>query len=78
MNSKKAGIMGGAGEAFTVGFNMFPSRNVRFMLNWSLVNNDRYANGRGKLYVGRDAKGVLTKDPLLVAAPTGRAASLKS
>jgi|JI10StandDraft_1071094.scaffolds.fasta_scaffold10309_4 phosphate-selective porin OprO/OprP len=72
MNSKDAGIMGGAGEAFTVGFNMFPSRNVRFMLNWSLVNNDRYANGRGKLYVGRDAKGVLTKDPLLVAAPTGK------
>jgi phosphate-selective porin OprO/OprP len=72
MNSKEAGIMGGAGEAFTLGVNMFPSRNVRFMLNWSVVNNDRYANGRGKLYVGHDASGALTKNPLLVAEPNGK------
>lgn len=72
MNSKEAAIMGGSGEAYTIGFNLFPSRNVRFMLNWSLVNNDRYANGRGKLYVGHDASGTLTKNPLLVAEKTGK------
>jgi phosphate-selective porin OprO/OprP len=73
MNSKEAGVMGGAGEAWTIGLNVFPNRNVKFMLNWSLVNNDRYANGRGKLYIGHDAKGLLTKDPLLAVESDGKA-----
>ncbi len=72
MNSSKAAIMGGSGEAWTLGLNLFPNRNVKFMLNWSLVNNDRYANGRGKLYVGHDAKGLLTKNPLLVVEPDNK------
>ncbi|MCQ2309305.1 MAG: hypothetical protein MJZ78_04920, partial [Bacteroidales bacterium] len=36
--------------------------NVKIALNYQYVNNDRYANGKGKLYCGLDANGNATKD----------------
>lgn len=73
LNSRAAGVMGGAGDAWTVGVNYYPNSNVKFMLNYAVVNHDRYANGRGRLFSGLDAAGNLTRDPLLVAAPDGEA-----
>ncbi len=66
-------IFGGSGEAYTVGLNYYPSKNVKIVLNWQYNNNDRYANAKGKSYVGYDDKGVPTKDPSKVAAPQGKA-----
>lgn len=72
LNSVPAGITGGSGDAWTVGVNLLPSNSVKFMLNWSYVNNDRYANGRGRLNVGRTALGVLTTDGRLIDAAAGK------
>lgn len=72
LNSAPAGITAGSGEAWTLGLNIFPNNNVKFMFNWSYVNHDRFANGRGRLYVGRTSAGVLTTDPRLVDAAKGK------
>jgi phosphate-selective porin OprO/OprP len=73
LNSPAAGITGGSGEAFTLGLNLYPNNNVKFMVNYSIVNHDRFANGRGRLNSGLDANGVPTRDPQLVAQPDGKA-----
>lgn len=65
-------IFGGSGEAYTVGLNYYPNKNVKIVLNWQYNNNDRYANAKGKSYVGYDDKGVPTRDPKKVAAPSGK------
>lgn len=73
LNSRAAGTMGGAGEAWTVGLNYYPNNNVKFMVNFAIVNHDRYANGRGRLFVGTDAAGLKTRDPLLAVEADGKA-----
>ena len=57
-----ANIYGGAAEAYTVGLNWLVNNNVKIMINYQYNNNDRYANGKGKLFVGHDAAGKPTKD----------------
>jgi phosphate-selective porin OprO/OprP len=71
LNDKE--IMGGSAEGYTAGINFYAARNVKFQLNYSYLNHDRYANGKGKLNVGYDLNGVLTKDPTKVADPSGKA-----
>lgn len=71
MNDKT--IYGGAAEAYTAGVNFYASKNVRFQLNYSYINHDRYASGKKKLYVGYDLSGNLTKDPTQVATANGKA-----
>ena len=66
-------IFGGSGEAYTVGLNYYPNKNVKIVLNWQYNNNDRYANVKGKSYVGYDLNGAPTKDPNKVVAPDGKA-----
>lgn len=74
MNSRGDGlIFGGAGEAYTAGLNFYPNNNVKIMLNYAWLNHDRYASGKGKLFVGKDAAGKLTKDPKLVVDAQGKA-----
>jgi len=73
LNSRASGIMGGAGDAWTLGLNFYPNSNVKFMVNYAIVNHDRYANGRGRLFSGLDAAGNPTRNPLLVASPDGEA-----
>ena len=46
---------------------------MKIALNYQYVNNDRYANGKGKLYVGLDADGNPTKDFTKVTAADGLA-----
>ena len=66
-------IFGGSGEAFTVGLNYYPTKNVKLVLNWQYNNNDRYANAKGKSFVGYDLNGAPTKDPNKVVAADGKA-----
>jgi phosphate-selective porin OprO and OprP len=73
LNSPNAGITGGEAEAWTVGINFLPNNNVKFMLNYSLVNNDRFANGRGRLNVGTTEAGVPTSNPQLIVQKSGKA-----
>lgn len=64
LNSKD--IYGGASEAYTVGLNYYVNNNVKLVLDYQYNNNDRYANGKGKLFVGHDIHGEPTKDPTKV------------
>lgn len=68
-----ADILGGSGEAYTIGLNYYPNNNVKFVLNYQYNNNDRYANAKGKSYVGYDSKGNPTKNPKMVVADAGKA-----
>lgn len=73
LNSDKAGIQGGAGEGYTLGINYYVNNNVKIMLNYAFLNHDRYANGKGKLFVGHDESGELTTDPQKVTETQGKA-----
>ena len=55
-------VYGGAGENFTLGLNYYINNSVKIVLNYQYSNNDRYANGKGKLLVGHDADGKPTAD----------------
>lgn len=66
-------IFGGSAEGYTGGINFYAAQNVKFQLNYSYLNHDRYASGKGKLYVGYDVAGELTKDPTKVADAKGKA-----
>ena len=48
-------------------------KNVKFAINYQYNNNDRYANGKGKLYVGHDVSGKPTKDYTKVVESSGKA-----
>ena len=73
LNDEKAAIYGGSANAYTLGLNYYPNTNVKFMLNYSYLDHDRYANGKGKLFVGTDINGDLTKDPADVVEAEGKA-----
>lgn len=62
LNLNSQNIMGGSGENYTVGLNYWVNNNVKFVLNYQYTNNDRYANGRGRINVGHDADGNPTAD----------------
>ena len=66
-------IFGGSAELFGAALNFYFGKNVKLALNYQYVNNDRYANGKGKLYVGLDQEGNPTKDYTLVHAEDGTA-----
>lgn len=66
-------VMGGAGEGYTFGLNFYPNNNVKIMLNYAILNHDRYATGKNKLFVGYNAAGELTKNPMSVVAADGKA-----
>jgi phosphate-selective porin OprO/OprP len=66
-------IYGGSAELYGAGLNFYLGKNVKIALNYQFVNNDRYANGKGKLYVGLDADGNPTKDYTKVVSGDGDA-----
>ena len=66
-------IFGGSAELYGAGLNFYFGKNVKMALNYQYVNNDRYANGKGKLYVGLDADGKPTKDYKAVVGEAGEA-----
>jgi len=65
-------VYGGSAQAFTLGLNWYVNNNVKFMLNYQYNDNDRYANGKNKLYVGHDATGKPTKDYTQVTEAKGK------
>lgn len=71
LNDAKAMILGGGANAFTAGLNFYANHNVKFMLDYSFVNHDRYANSKGKTYIGYNQSGTLTKDPFSVDPSKG-------
>jgi phosphate-selective porin OprO/OprP len=71
-NDFDAKIYGGAANGYTVALNYYLSSNVKLMLNYSYLDHDRYANGRGKLYIYKDEQGNLYKDPFEYEIPTGK------
>lgn len=56
------GVFGGAGENYTAGLTLYLGKSVKMALNYMHTNNDRYANGKGKLITGYDATGKPTAD----------------
>ena len=66
-------IFGGSAELYGAALNFYLGKNVKMALNYQYVNNDRYANGKGKLYVGLGADGKPTKDFKAVDAAAGDA-----
>ena len=73
LNAPAQKVFGGSAEAYTVGLNWWVTNNVRMQLNYQYNNNDRYANGKNKLFVGLDDAGKPTKDYAKVVAPAGKA-----
>ncbi len=53
LNDSGADIFGGEEKNFTIGLNYYFNQNVRFMMNYIIVNNDEYADGDGD-FVGND------------------------
>jgi phosphate-selective porin OprO/OprP len=72
LNDTKANIMGGSANGYTAGITYHVNPNVRCMLNYSYIDHDRYANGKGKLFVGTDENGELTKDYTKVTEAAGK------
>jgi phosphate-selective porin OprO/OprP len=65
-------ILGGSGDGISAGINVYTTKNVKFMFNYSIINHDRFASGKGKLFVGKDINGELTKNPKNVADADGK------
>lgn len=57
-------VNGGAANGWTVGLNYWVNSNIKMMLNYQYVKNNKWANGNGKLNVGLDADGLPTTNPL--------------
>ena len=66
-------VFGGAAEAYALGLNYWVTNNVKMQVNYQFNNNDRYANGKNKLFVGLDDKGEPTKDYAKVVTAKGKA-----
>ena len=73
LNAPERNVFGGSAEAYAVGLNWWVNNNVKMQLNWQYNNNDRYANGKDKLFVGLDSAGQPTRDYTKVAAADGKA-----
>lgn len=63
---------GGLSNAYTLGVNYYASKYLKFQLNYSYVNHDKYANGAGSYGVGYDNLGIVTKDPSKVDKNMGK------
>lgn len=64
--------MGGSANGYTAGITYHANPNIKFMLNYSYINHDRYASGKGKLFVGTDENGNLTTDYSKVTEAAGK------
>lgn len=72
-NDKEAGVFGGSGESYTLGITYHANSNVKLMLNYNYLNHDRYADGKGKLFIYKDEAGNLYKDVTDLNVPDGEA-----
>ncbi|MBN1251569.1 MAG: hypothetical protein JXA16_05500, partial [Bacteroidales bacterium] len=72
-NDGDAFVFGGAAEGYTAGLTWRANTNVKIMLNYSYLKHDRYANGKGKLFIYEDADGVKYTDISGMDIPEGDA-----
>lgn len=73
LNDEVASIYGGSANGYTFGLNYYANTNIKLMLDYSYLDHDRYANAKGKLFVGTDMDGNLTRDPREVVEAKGEA-----
>lgn len=73
LNDFDGGVYGGSAQAYALGLNFWVNNNVKIMLNYQYNDNDRFANGKNKLFVGHDASGNPTKDYTKVVEGKGKA-----
>jgi phosphate-selective porin OprO/OprP len=71
LNDFDANIYGGGGNAYTIGIHYYATYNVSFKMDYSYIDLDCYANYRGKLFIGYDQNGDLTKDSFKVDSSKG-------
>lgn len=70
---------GGSAQAFCLGINYYPTKNVKFVINYQYNMNDKYANGKGdtdgtdkaKWFTGYDADGKKTNIPAQIVGDGG-------
>lgn len=62
LNLNHKNIFGGSGQNYTLGLNYYVNNAVKLTFNYQFSDNDRYANGNGKLLIGHDASGKPTTD----------------
>ena len=71
-NKVVKGVMGGKANMYELGLNYYPNKNVKISLNYGYIDQDKYANGKGKdkgkFYVGTDENGKPTKKPSEIKA----------
>ena len=64
-NKVVKGVMGGKADMYELGLNYYPTKNVKIALNYGYIDQDKYANGKGKdkgkFHVGLDKDGEPTK-----------------
>ena len=60
-----SGVTGGKADMYELGLNYYPNKNVKISLNYAYIDQDKYANGKGKnkgkFNVGFDEDGKPTK-----------------
>lgn len=56
-------VMGGSSNGWTFGVNYYATRNLKFQLNYSYVDNDKYANAFGQAAVGYKSNGEIAYKP---------------
>ncbi|MBO7197474.1 MAG: hypothetical protein J6V28_01595 [Tidjanibacter sp.] len=64
-------VRGGAANGWTFGVNYWINSNIKMMLNYQYVANNKWANGNGKLIVGYNSNGEPTTDPSAVNSSYG-------
>ncbi len=70
-NDPDAGVYGGSMEGYSFGVNYWATGNVKFLLTYTIVDHDIYANGDGLYFVGYDSNGDKTTDPWKVESGKG-------
>lgn len=56
-------VKGGSANGWTVGVNYYANRNLKIQLNYSYVDNDKYANAFGEAAVGYKSNGEVAYKP---------------
>ena len=71
-NKVVKGVMGGKANMYELGLNYYPNKNVKISLNYGYIDQDKYANGKGKdkgkFFVGTDENGKPTNKPSKIKA----------
>lgn len=65
-------IMGGSANGWTLGVNYYANRNLKVQLNYSYVDNDKYANAFGQAAVGYKSNGEIAYKPEEVDGALGK------